>query len=94
MPPVATTEGKTHHDERGTKMTTFNTGLGKDVDQSIDNLLVTTETLGYQKGKYDTIKRICTVLDNTAEAFEVEGDKDSADTIRVAIKVISAIYVS
>ena len=74
-------------------MSEVKTHMGEPIDKALNDLLVTTEALGYQRGTYDTIIRIVTVLEETADLLEDEGLKHNAAGIRVAIKMIGGIYV-
>ena len=74
--------------------TRLTTGLGDEVDTSLDDLLKTTEQLGYKKGQLETIDRICRVIDDASAAFTEAGDETAADTLRIALKIIGAIYVA
>ena len=74
-------------------MSEIKTSMGEPIDKALNDLLVTTEALGYQRGTYDTIIRIVTVLEETADLLEDEGLKHNAAGIRVAIKMIGGIYV-
>jgi hypothetical protein len=89
---VLTPSGDTSQKEE--QMTQITTHLGVDVDKSLNDLLVTTESLGYQRGTYDTIKRMMTVLEETADLLDAEGLKHNAAGIRVAMKMIGGIYVA
>jgi hypothetical protein len=68
--------------------------LTAEASKQLDDLLVTTETLGYQKGKLDTIKRINLVLEETRDVLNENKDPLAAEAIVLALKVINAIYVS
>ena len=74
-------------------MSEIKTSMGEPIDKALNDLLVTTEALGYQRGTYDTIIRMMTVLEETADLLETEGLKHNAAGIRVAIKMIGGIYV-
>ena len=75
-------------------MSEVKTHMGEPVDKALNDLLVTTEALGYQRGTYDTIKRMMTVLEETADILDTEGLKHNAAGIRVAMKMIGGIYVA
>jgi hypothetical protein len=68
-------------------------GVTPQISKAIEDLMVTTETLGYVKGKRDTLKRVEQALLGTAEAFKEANDAYSQNAVLAAIKVVLAIYV-
>lgn len=74
-------------------MSEIKTHLGTDIDKSLNDLLVTTETLGFEKGKLHTINRVCVLLDNLITTLEESHENEAAAGLRVALKAIGGIYV-
>jgi hypothetical protein len=74
-------------------MSEIKTSMGAEVDTALNDLLVTTESLGYQKGCHATIQRVCTLMDGLITTLEESHENEAAAGLRVALKAIGGIYV-
>ena len=74
-------------------MSEIKTHMGAEIDKELNDLLVTTESLGYQKGCYATIQRVCVLMDGLITTLEESHENEAAAGLRVALKAIGGIYV-